>query len=80
MLDLEGKAFHLNVKAQFRPNSVRSTYVYPQLEANSVIPVRLYAVSVRVEPPPSITAGIANCSWILSEADTADINISFSIK
>jgi hypothetical protein len=27
-----------------------------------------------------IIAGLANCSWILSEADTADINISFSRK
>ena len=81
MLDLEGKAFHFNVKAQFRPNSVRSTYMSPQLEANTIIPARLYAVSVRVEPPPNlIIAGLANCSWILSEADTVDINISFSIK
>ena len=46
----------LYVKAQFRPNmsnSIRSTYVSPQLEANTIIPVRQYAVSVRVEPPPS---------------------------
>ena len=70
-----------------KPNSdlteqlIRSTYVSPQLEANTVIPARLYAVSVRVEPPPNlIIAGLANCSWILSEADTVDINISFSIK
>ena len=57
LLDLEGKAFHFNVKAQFRPNSVRSTYVFPQLEANTRIPVRLYAVSVGVEPPPCVNCG-----------------------
>ena len=38
LLDLEGKAFHFNVKAHFRPNSVRSSYVSPQLEANTRIP------------------------------------------
>ena len=52
----------LYVKAQFRPNmsnSIRSTYVSPQLEANSIIPVRQYAVSVRVEPPPFENCGAA---------------------
>jgi hypothetical protein len=49
-----------------KPNSdlteqlVRSTYVSPQLEANSIIPVRQIAVSVRVEPPPCVEiAGLA---------------------
>jgi hypothetical protein len=53
-LDLEGETFHFNVKAHFRPNSVKSTYMSPQLEANHRIPVRLYAVSVGVEPPPCV--------------------------
>jgi len=43
-----------------KPNSdlieqlIRSTFSFlsPQLEANTIIPARQYAVSVRVEPPP----------------------------
>jgi hypothetical protein len=62
LLDLEGM-YHINVKAQFRPNfDVRSTCVSPQLEANTRIPVRRNAVSVGVEPPPCLfIAGLA-CS------------------
>lgn len=43
LLDLEGELFHINVKAHFRPNmsnSIRSTCVSPQLEANTRIPAR----------------------------------------
>jgi len=49
-----GSLYHINVKAQFRPNEqfVRSTCVCPQLEANSFIPVGLIAFAVGVEPPP----------------------------
>jgi len=43
LLDMEGELFHINIKAHFRPNmsnSIRSTYMSPQLEANTRIPVR----------------------------------------
>jgi len=56
LLDLE-EEHSTNVKAHFRPNmsnSIRSTCVSPQLEANTRIPVRRNAVMVGVEPPPYV--------------------------
>ena len=59
LLDLEGKAFHFNVKAQFRPNSVRSTYMSPQLEANTRIPVGETPFRLGLSRRHVIIAGLA---------------------
>ena len=67
------------VKAQFRPNwAISQVHIrVPAIGGQLRHSCKANAVSVGVEPPPCENCGASNYSWILTEAYSTDINVSF---